>query len=339
MSEPRLILHMGHPKTGSSALQSAFALSTEALRREGIVYPKPVPDAAARAGRITSGNFNPARVVDRFDTAVARNPSAGKILFSNEACFRIYLADPAPLVTLQARGVGIDAILFLRDPLTLAVSIYGQMLKRGGGTAEFDRFLARFDFLAQVERFLGSMREAGVRTTLRNYSRCTDRILPVTEEVLGVPAGTLTPAPVERINRSLTRAEMDLMRRLNAALPAGQAAQVADALCDDLPFIAAEMPTLSRPAYEAFATRIAPLLDRLNAQLPEAEHYRMEPYDARFEAASAPPALSEAQQAVVDRALRSAASPAGRAQAIATAAQRSPALAPLRRLARRLLRR
>jgi hypothetical protein len=339
MSGPRLVLHAGHPKTGSSALQSAFALSTEALARAGIHYPRPVRNDAARAGRITSGNFNPARVVELHDRARTRHPEAGTVLFSNEACFRLYLADPAPLRQLGEHGVATEVILYVRDPLGLAVSVYAQSLKRGGGVTEFEDFLSGFRFMAQVERFLALMREAEVTLKVRNYARCSDRLLPVTEELLGVTEGTLMPPPVARVNRSLTRAEMDLMRRLNATLPKEHTARVADALCHELPLLQAETPRLSRPAYDAFAARMAPILARLNGMLPDSEHLRMDPYDTRFEAPAEPAVLSAAQQEVVDRALADAVSPAARAEAVAKTVGASPVLAPLRGLARRILRR
>ena len=339
MTGARLILHAGHPKTGSSALQSAFALSTTALDQIGIHYPRPVHSDAARAGRITSGNFNPARVVELYDSACARQPAAAAILFSNEACFRLYLADPAPLRQLCDRGVAIEVILFIRDPLGLAVSVYAQMLKRGGGVAGFEDFLKGFRFMAQLERFLALMHELGVTLSVRNYTRCSDRILGVTEDVLGVPAGTLTPPPVARINRSLTRAEMDLLRRLNATLPEGTGARVADALCQDLPLVETEMPCLPRPAYDGFAARMAPMLARLNAMLPEAEHLRMDPYDARFGPQATPPTLSQAQEAVVERALKHATLPALGVEGAGAAARLPPAFSPLRGLARWVWRR
>lgn len=340
MTAPRLILHVGHPKTGSSALQSSFALSVAALAQAGIHYPRPIQNNAARAGHITSGNFNPARVVELYDRAVTRKPDARGILFSNEACFRLYLADAAPLHQLAARGVAVEVILFIRDPLGLAVSTYAQMLKRGGATIGFEDFLPKFRFMAQVERFLALMHEAEATLRVRNYARCRDRLLPETEELLGVPICTLTQPPVARVNRSLTRAEMDLLRRLNGTLPDGHARHVADALCHELPLLTAEMPALSLSAYEGFVARMAPILVRLNAALPEAEHLRMEPYDSRFEALREPPTLTRAQQVVVERAISEAASSAGWGEAAVAAVRAAPVRrSAVRDIARFILRR
>ncbi len=48
-----LWLHVGPPKTGTSALQVFFARNAEALRRQGLLYPW---GEAARDGRVSSGN-------------------------------------------------------------------------------------------------------------------------------------------------------------------------------------------------------------------------------------------------------------------------------------------
>lgn len=53
-----LYLHVGHGKTGSSYLQSALALSQDALRDNGIFYSLNEVGRRAAQGKITSGNGN-----------------------------------------------------------------------------------------------------------------------------------------------------------------------------------------------------------------------------------------------------------------------------------------
>lgn len=51
-------LHIGLPKTGTSALQAFFAQNINALKTKGILYPELQPLDTARENRITSGNAN-----------------------------------------------------------------------------------------------------------------------------------------------------------------------------------------------------------------------------------------------------------------------------------------
>ena len=54
----KLIVHVGHGKTGSSFLQSIFALNSDRMAQLGILYPEHISNAMARRGHITSGNGN-----------------------------------------------------------------------------------------------------------------------------------------------------------------------------------------------------------------------------------------------------------------------------------------
>jgi len=53
----KLTLHIGHGKTGTSALQSFLALNENLLLEYGICYPKNYTFDAAKKGYISSGNL------------------------------------------------------------------------------------------------------------------------------------------------------------------------------------------------------------------------------------------------------------------------------------------
>ncbi|NKX44035.1 hypothetical protein [Roseicyclus persicicus] len=307
MTRPRLILHVGHPKTGSSALQSAFALSIDALARAGLHYPRPAKFAEAVRGGITSGNFNPARVADAYDAAVAAAPGCAAVLLSNEACFRIYQTDTQQLGRLRDRGVEVEVILFVRDPFEVELSSHMQGLKRGGVSRRFRLQAGGGRFLDLTGAFLDTCARLGLRLKVRNYSRLRDRLLPETEALLEVPPGTLTPPPVGQVNRSLTRAEMALMSALNAALPGQVSAAIADALCTDLPDIPSEAPAVSEAEYQRYLEMIAPRVEALNARLPPEAAYRLRPYAELADRLRPETAedlrLSDRQLAVLTRAL------------------------------------
>ena len=158
MNVPRLILHVGHPKTGTSALQSSFALSVEALAAQGIHYSPAGSLDLARDGKITSGNVNPLRLVETYNRAVRTAAGAEAVLLSNEACFIAFEKDPAPLRRLTEQGVPVEIVLFLRDPLDWAGSSYMQSIKRHGGKRSFSEFLPNARFLERGRAFPRDLR-------------------------------------------------------------------------------------------------------------------------------------------------------------------------------------
>ena len=60
MKKTKLFLHIGHGKTGTSAIQSSLAIASDNLRSRGINYPigSTLRDRASRL-EITSGNWEP----------------------------------------------------------------------------------------------------------------------------------------------------------------------------------------------------------------------------------------------------------------------------------------
>ena len=307
-AQPDLLLHVGHSKTGSSALQSSFALSAEALLAAGIHYPRGREDARARQGRITSGNLDPTRLARTYFKAARQAPDARAILLSNEAWFAGYLNHPEPLREAVAQGIRIRILMFLRDPVDWAMSSYMQMVKRGGAVNGFDQFLQNNKFPRRVEQFFEMCEKMSLPMMTRNYSRCRNRLLPETETLLGVPARTLTPPPVSQVNRSMTRSELYILRAINREFGASAGYGVADALCEDLPDLQAEAPPLQVASFDAYIEKVAPILKRLNRRISAEDAYRIEAYDDYFDAVDpgADPAMSisQGQLDVIVRALR-----------------------------------
>lgn len=273
LKTPRVIIHAGHQKTGSSALQSSFALSVDSLRSAGIHYPMSVRHADAIAGRVTSGNFNPAQVLSRARQETKAHPTAEAILFSNEACLRVYSRDPEPLKALAASGMEATIVMFIRDPVEQAMSGYQQSVKRSGVKTRFDEWVRKFNVLEAVETFLDVCDSCAVPVRIANYSRVRETLLPRMEELIEVPPGTLHPPPLAQVNRSLTRAETEFLRALNTELDPKAAKAVADALCEELPEVKSERPWLSVAAFDELVERLGPTAQRINARIPADARY------------------------------------------------------------------
>ena len=91
MKKTKLFLHIGHGKTGTSAVQSALAIASDDLSRQGISYPiqQSLRDRASRL-EITSGNWEPtseASLTDQLLSITNNNQDDAAIILSSESLF------------------------------------------------------------------------------------------------------------------------------------------------------------------------------------------------------------------------------------------------------------
>ena len=276
---PKLTLHVGHSKTGSSALQSMLALNKGRLAEQGCIYPDHPSFAEAQRGNISSGNLIPARLVEWYDAARRANPDAAQVLFSTELAMFHFLNDPAPIATLTARGVVVEIILFIRDPVEHALSSYVQQVKRGGLDGPLGAYLAGYAMPVQVARFLAAVTPIGAELIVHNYSIHRDRLEALFLDAIGHAGSGLTPLPFQQVNRSLTGSEVYLQRQFNRLWGQKSSVFISDALCNDAPEIVTELPMPARADYDAMLARLSPAIAQVSAQVPAPEAYRITPYD------------------------------------------------------------
>ena len=278
----KLLLHIGHGKTGSSMLQSSFRLSRARLAGTGIIYGSGADENVTDELQITSGNGT--GLVSQ-SGALARTlaPHADgteHLFFSSELLFSefVKLNDPQRLID-DARAAGFDTIsilLFVRDPMGHASSLWQQGVKRGGKTDPIESAYQAYKFPALVSKFLRTVQPVdGFEVTLRNYSACRKSLLAETESWLGVPEGTLVAPKATRVNRSMTRAELELQMAFNAHL--GKCGDlISDPLCEKLHDVDPDDIRPSVEVQQACWDRLQPPIRVVNAALPADHHYRFD---------------------------------------------------------------
>lgn len=279
MAATQLILHVGTTKTGSSALQSALALSIDVLAAQGIHYPDHQRLEAARLGHITAGNVTADTFVETARSA--RDAGFDRVLMSSEDLFRHLGQTPEVLAEVAGFYDEVTCIAYLRDPIDWILSDYGQLIKRGGATLTLDEYLevAR---IPDLPAFMAAVEGAGATARVRNYSRYKKTLVPDFEAALGLEAGTLNVPPRGQVNRSLTRAESFVQMKFNEHWGRESSRFVSDVLCNELPDIRSEVARCSPEAFEAFVARITPDVEACNAYLPEAEPLVIETYAERY---------------------------------------------------------
>jgi len=274
-----LFLHIGHGKTGSSWIQASLGLSVASLAAAGITYPG--TPAGGLPTRITSGNArgllaSPQSLETRLRVDAASG--AGSFLYSSEWLSTEILGGPSviPLGEVAARHgfARVAVLLFIRDPIASAASVWQQLTKRHGQTQSIESLFARYELPRHAAEILERLDAIdGIEVTVRNYSRCRDRLLDETAAWLGIPRDTLVSPPAIRVNRSMTRAELAVQQVLNRHL--GECGElVSDPLCELLPDIEPEDVYPSLAVQEQLWDRLRPFIDRVNARLPVDHQYQ-----------------------------------------------------------------
>ena len=184
MTKPRLLLHVGSHKTGTTSIQSALAANRPWLESRGIYYPNPKPylfgksDAHHDVARALAGDD--AREATRLRKFRAHLIAAAlrydRILLSAEPFYRHEIAGSGaaggqrtPAAMLASRRAYVDrmaeffapfdteVIVFLRRPDSFAVSLYKSAVVGTLFSGGFDKFterrIFRVDYKTQLELF------------------------------------------------------------------------------------------------------------------------------------------------------------------------------------------
>ncbi len=223
-----LLLHSGGAKTGTSALQNLLREGAGRLAAAGVTYAgAPAPKSPAE---ITSGNAPPLskalaagdraealRLVEGFMGGRALGLASSETLEGLDTRAWVLLAELA-----QGVGLGLRVVHVGRDPLPLLLSVYDQKLKRHGearaiGDWARTHSLRVFGTLRVLDALArkGALALRGLR-----YEEARDDLAGAVLGALGLPPRLLDglPGGEARVNRSLDRAEREVMRLVNAAL-------------------------------------------------------------------------------------------------------------------------
>jgi hypothetical protein len=230
-----ILLHLGFHKTGTTALQSAFAASRPELLEHGVLYPgrrrSHHPAAMAMTGRTwgvgREGGWEPdPRDWDRVARAATRHP--GRVLISSES-FALTPDEAAARMVADLGPERVHVVFTMRPMAALLSSSWQQYLKSGWTTtyehwldqivaelepgARRSGFWLRNDYPAIVGRWAGLVGSDRVHLVCLDGS---DRgfLLATFRELLDLPDGVPDEQAADS-NRSMTAAEAELLRSLN----------------------------------------------------------------------------------------------------------------------------
>ena len=282
VAKTKIVLHAGHGKTGTSAIQSALAISADALLKNGIHYPID-PNERQRAARfeITSGNWkhNPTISLSEQCLELAASNAAGHtIVLSSESLFW-HLTDFVHQKEQWNEAVDIHVILAVRELEEMLSSEYQQRVKRHGESKPFEQFLKRRHFISshhkKAAEVLTQLSQQNVQVTLINYSAHKKTISKKVFDALG--CSDLFPKEQMGdlvINRSLSQKELQMLMMINA-LYYDQfpwiSARLSDALAKNLPNTETQRSRISPQSIEKLYDKNDSYLQIINSHLSAEE--------------------------------------------------------------------
>lgn len=267
----KLILHVGHGKTGSSSIQSVLALNADKLMENGISYPRHKSFATATKGGISSGNG---------DILFNRNfKVGGTTLLSDEGLCTRLANDTNFKKYILRHNCDIEVILHTRNVIELLASAWGQYIKTGLGFLDFNEYVRTYEIpvYSSVLWWLRASKKYNFLCKVRNYSNYRLSIVDIFfEDLFGGDTEFDLVIPRDRIvNRSLTIAEYNLQRELNQKMPY-EWSFISDALIKELPCIKSEKPSISQQGYDAVYERFGITIEQINEQIDPAEKVMIE---------------------------------------------------------------
>ncbi len=219
-----LTIHIGPHKTGTTAIQTAFAKAAAGLKRRGFLYPRsnwffPAQHrlAFAMKHRPVGPNDLPDLETElaQLSEALARFPGKQALISSEE-----FFACPPETIRHLRESIGPARIVtFLRRPDDFLISSYNQKIKQPGNgfSAPIRRFVAtpdliapEFDFLKCVSAWADVFGDQSILLETYEAAPPLDRL----RTILGL--GDMPQAPPGRPNASVPGAVVEIMRHAKA---------------------------------------------------------------------------------------------------------------------------
>lgn len=271
-----VILHIGLPKTGTSAIQAFLASNVDKLKRDGVLYPSHSSFDKAQRGGITSGNCsNKAEETFKqiFEDA-RRCPDGNRLLFSNELMFlqREYICNK---ISGMKSNFDFEVIFFVRNPMETAYSTYQQSVKRGGEYREFEEYAVNHRFLLEAQVWHQELSDLGVRTSVLNYSKTKKATIRRFLEVLNctemLREQSYVTAEKRIVNRSLSPMELKIVRSANQKFGKKVGRALSDRLVEISPDVRPQEVLPSESLEKIFQERFEPSVSYFNKVLPEGD--------------------------------------------------------------------
>lgn len=272
----KLILHIGHRKTGSSAIQSWLAANCARLEDVGFTYPEHGSFAEAQKGHVTQGN---GRLV--FDSGFFLRTDT---LLSNEGLFMTLSQNGALDEIISRHAPDLHVVLYTRNVFEYLVSSWGQKVKTAGLPVDLDSYLLGYedDHYNTLLFWIDAAAYHGFKLSIRNYSARKNNIIrDFLSTCFGPDFATSANASDMKspVNRSLTPSENRVQLLFNRYLGKRSRRLISYPLVHDLPDINAGTTAFSKAAYDAVCGQVSSTVAEVNRHVTEEDRIVVEPYE------------------------------------------------------------
>ena len=285
MKKTKLFLHIGHGKTGTSAIQSALAIASDDLAKRGINYPiqQSLRDRASRL-EITSGNWEPipeVSLTDQLLEIAKSNYNNSTIVLSSESLFWL-IPELIQKKNNWEAHIDLHIILAVREIEEMLSSEYQQRVKRHGDAMPLEQFLRARHFVsshhAKAAEVIESMTQSNITNTIINYSEHKRDISKLIFKLIGAedlyPSSQMTGAI---INRSMSRKELEILITINALYFSRFpwiSTRISDALIKNQPKLEAQQCKIAKQQLQKVYEKNDPYLRTVNAFLDSKEQLK-----------------------------------------------------------------
>jgi hypothetical protein len=286
-TEPKVLLHVGMGKTGSTALQVAFVRNRELMAGHGYTYPPHGMDAVALLDGVVTGNCPPLVellvlrksppdvpfdvLLERALAPIRAHDGQTSMLFSSEFLCR-FDRDRLDIFRQRCRDLGyaLEVVGYVRDIAGHALSDYSQRVKRHGMTDSFTEYLSpegTVTYTPGMREWVEGLHDVlgASATTVYRYDSVRDNLVDhFFQEQLGITLGAADDAVTRIINRSLTPSEVVLMRAVNQRLRRRSGSKVASDALIVHPPLESGRPFISSADLDLLAARFSDEVDWIN---------------------------------------------------------------------------
>ncbi len=265
----KIILHIGHGKTGSSAIQSFLALSSEELNMKGFDYPKSNSTQAAKNFKTTSGNVSSKDHFVFLINNYLKSESMKTFLLSSEWIFW-WFEDLIQYLIKIGEQAQLQFIMFVRSPNELLHSNYNELVKRRRYKNTFKDYLTEDLHYQKVNKIISKLVSNNIKFSIINYSFYkNNNIQEFCRNINFIPSNDLLNKCNEKIiNRSLTKAELELQYQFNRLMNNDENFDFGEQITDKLPEIPTEQPRFTQQESEHFLKTNGKYIEAINRFLP-----------------------------------------------------------------------
>ncbi|MHB8843715.1 MAG: hypothetical protein ACYC7L_03115 [Nitrospirota bacterium] len=253
MQTKTLWIHAGGAKAGSSALQSFFIMYAANLRSLGFSY-RNKPEVSS-VYQVTGGNGK--ILYEDLSSFAASEERMEKILLSyfeddlpNAICSSefLQLLDEKSWKTVisicESHNIALRIIFYIRDPVPYYLSQYDQAVKGHGEWKPIDEWHknVNWDHLGALRVLARCFPKSSLH--IISYDLSKQNLINNFLDIVGINAEKLSLNKADAkhvVNRSLTVAEREIMRRLNKAFGARYSPELTDLLMSSFPDAQAEL--------------------------------------------------------------------------------------------------